>query len=74
MTNYKAMTDEEQRNALFAHSINLQRLKRRRKAIKDSPSDSQTAAEWDRELKDIGQQMRQVNAELKSFWQQVMAT
>lgn len=68
---YKSMTDQERMTALWAHSLQVERLKARRKVLKDNPPDDQTASQWADELNAVAEELRGVRAELKRLWKEV---
>lgn len=72
MIDYKSMTDTERMTALWSHSLQIERLKRRRKALKDSPPTDQMAAEWQGEIDNVAAEIKLARAEVKALWKAVM--
>ena len=70
---YRDMTDEQRATALWSHSLQIERLKRRRKALKDSPPTDQMAAEYIGELDNVAAEIKLARAEVKALWKQVIA-
>lgn len=72
MIDYKSMTDAERMQALWSHSLQIERLKKRRKILKDNPPTDQMAAEWQAEIDSVASEIKLARAEVKALWKQVM--
>lgn len=72
MIDYKSMTDTERMTALWSHSLQIERLKKRRKILKDNPPTDQMAAEWQAEIDNVASEIKLARAEVKALWKQVM--
>lgn len=72
MIDYAKFTDQERMQALWSHSLQIERLKKRRKILKDNPPTDQMAAEWQSEIDSVASEIKLARAEVKALWKQVM--
>ena len=72
MIDYKSMTDAERMQALWSHSLQIERLKKRRKILKDNPPADQMADKWQAEIDNVASEINLARAEVKALWKQVM--
>ena len=68
MIDYSKFTDQERMQALWSHSLQIERLKKRRKILKDNPPTDQMAAEWQSEIDNVASEIKLARAEIKALW------
>ena len=73
MIDYAKFTDQERMQALWSHSLQIERLKKRRKILKDNPPTDQMAAEWQAQIDNVANEIKLARSEIKALWKAVMA-
>ena len=68
MIDYSKFTDQERMQALWSHSLQIERLKKRRKILKDNPPTDQMADQWQSEIDNVASEIKLARAEIKALW------
>lgn len=68
MNIYKEMTDAERMTALWSHSIQIERLCRRKKILVDNPPSNESADKWKAEIDNVASEIKLARAEIKALW------